>query len=209
MFWESAQQGDHFPVGSEDDADWFLFVIDEDAKKVFEKGVGIERGVHFEGSFCFFEFDDSVEGIDAEFVGVLVAFNEEVPALAEHFEAIRFDGNGFWGRGIKALVRHFERHIVFDGFDDGLQVFQSFGDFFQNESVFNGKAVDEDVVDGEGLEHPVLGRVVFECFWVADEVLVLVVAFYPDAEHVVDGLSDAVEGGSGEGFAVVEVIVDP
>ena len=78
-------------------------------------------------------------------------------------------------------------------------MFQPCGYVFQQELVLDGEAVEEDIVDGEGAEHPVLGGVVAECLWVGYIVLVLVVAFDADAEHVVDGLTDAVEGGAGEG----------
>jgi hypothetical protein len=99
--------------------------------------------------------------------------------------------------------------VIFDGLDDSLEVFQTDGDVFQQELVLDGQAVKEDVVDGKGAEHPVLGRVVAECFGVADVILVLLVAFDADAEHVVDGLSEAVKGGAGEGAAVVNVIGNP
>lgn len=82
-------------------------------------------------------------------------------------------------------------------------MFQPCGYVFQQELVLDGEAVEEDIVDGKGAEHPVLGGVVAECLGVGYIVLVLVVAFDADAEHVVDGLTDAVEGGAGEGTAFV------
>ena len=93
--------------------------------------------------------------------------------------------------------------VVFDGVDDGLEMFQSGGDVFQKELVLDGEAVEEQAVDGEGPQHPVLCGVVFERFGVADEILVPVVALDADAEHVFDGLSQAVEGGARQGFAFV------
>ena len=39
--------------------------------------------------------------------------------------------------------------------------------------------------------------------------MVLFVAFDADTEHVDDGLSQAVKGGAGEGFAFVQVIDNP
>lgn len=88
-------------------------------------------------------------------------------------------------------------------------MFQPGGYVFQQELVLDGEAVEEDIVDGKGAEHPVLGGVVAECLGVGYIVLVLVVAFDADAEHVVDGLTDAVEGGAGEGTAFVQVVGEP
>ena len=99
--------------------------------------------------------------------------------------------------------------MVFDSIDDGFKMFQSGRDVFQKELVLDGKAVQEQAIDGEGPQHPVLGGVVFERFGVADEVLVSVVAFDMYAEHVFNGLSEAVEGGARQGLAIVQVVRDP
>jgi hypothetical protein len=99
--------------------------------------------------------------------------------------------------------------MVFDSVDDGLKVLQSSGDVFQKELVLDGEAVQKQAVDGKGSQHPVLGGVVFECLWVADEVLVLVVALDADAEHVFDGLTQAVESGARQRLAIVQIISDP
>lgn len=98
---------------------------------------------------------------------------------------------------------------VFDGIDDGLQIHGSTWDFFEHELVFDGETVDEEVADSESLEHPVLGGVVLERFWVADEVLVLVVALDADAEHVFDGNFQSVEGSARKRPFVVKVIIYP
>lgn len=114
--------------------------------------------------------------------------------MPECFQAIGFDEEGVFFCSVERAVCHQKYVVFFDGFDDGLQVFQTFGDFFEYESVFDGEAVNEDIVDGERLEQPVLGGFVFEDFGIADEVLVLLVAVYVDAEHVFDLLSNPVEG---------------
>ena len=88
-------------------------------------------------------------------------------------------------------------------------MFQPCGYVFQQELVLDGEAVEEDIVDGKGAEHPVLCGVVAECLGVGYIVLVLMVTFDADAEHVVDGLAYAVEGGAGEGTAFVQVVGEP
>ena len=99
--------------------------------------------------------------------------------------------------------------MVFDSIDDGSEMFQSGWDVFQKELVFNGEAVQEQTIDGKGSQHPVLGGVVSECLGVADEVLVLVVALDAYAEHVFDGLTQAVESGARQRLAIVQIISDP
>ena len=121
----------------------------------------------------------------------------------EEFQAIGFDGCRVRFVVGEFLVAHLQGVVVFDCVDDGFEVFEPGWDIFQQELVLDGEAVEEDIVDGKGAEHPVLGGVVVERLGVGYIVLVLIVTFDTDAEHVVDGLSDAVEGGAGEGTAFV------
>jgi hypothetical protein len=86
---------------------------------------------------------------------------------------------------------------VFDGVDDRLEMLYSARNFFKNELVFNGEAVNKYVADGECLKHPILGGVVAECLGIADEVLMSVVTSYADTENIFDGLSQTIKGGSG------------
>lgn len=184
--------------------------VDKNPEIVFEEIGCVEVGVGFERLFCDFKVSDSVESEDAEFV-VLGRFPEEIPSLQECFQAVRFYKKGVAFCFVERVVCHQKREVVFDGFDDGLKVLQSGGNFFQYEAVFDGEAVNEDVVYGQGLQHPALGGVVAKYFGVANVVLVVIsrVAYDVDVEHVVDSLSEAVEGGSGEWFPVVEVVFDP
>ena len=99
--------------------------------------------------------------------------------------------------------------MAFDGIDDGFKVFQTRRDVFQKELVFDGETVQKQAVDGECAKHPVLGGVVAEWFGVADEVLVLFIAFNADAEHVLNGLAEAVESGARQGFALIQVVCQP
>ena len=98
---------------------------------------------------------------------------------------------------------------VFDGINDGLKILGSTWNFFKNELVSNGEAVHKNVADSECLEHPVLGGVVAECFGVADELLVLVVAFDVDAKHVFDGDFQSMEGSARKWPFVVKVVIYP
>lgn len=212
MFGECSHQRDHFSaVGTYDDTLCFDVFVDKHSEEGFEEGFRVEVVIHVEMELCLFEFGDSVEGVDAEFVVKGVAFTEQVPPLSEHFEAVGLDGDGFCVGGVEAFVGHVKHLVVFHGLDDGLEVFGTGGHFFEHELVFDGEAVGEAVVDGEGLQHPVLGGVVVEHLGVVDEVLVTVggVALNDDSEHVFYSLSHPVEGGSGERFSVVKVFVDP
>lgn len=107
--------------------------------------------------------------------------------MAEHLEAIGLDVRDVAVGVCEFLVTHKEYLVVFEGLDDDGEVFHPGRYFFKHESVFNGEAVDEYVVDGERLQHPGLGGVVAKCFGVVDIILVLVVAFDTDAKHIFDG----------------------
>lgn len=99
--------------------------------------------------------------------------------------------------------------VLFDGVDDDFKMFQSGGDVFQQDLVFDGETVHKQTVDGERAKHPVLGGIVAKRFGVADEVLVLFVTFDADAEHVLDSLAEAVEGGARQRFALIQVVCHP
>ena len=75
--------------------------------------------------------------------------------------------------------------MCFDGVDDGLEVFQTCGDFFQKKLVFDGEPVEEDAVDGEGAQHPDLGGVAFQFPIICNIIVVAVscIAFDTNAEH--------------------------
>lgn len=75
----------------------------------------------------------------------------------------------------------------------------------------HGLALAEHAADRHGIEHPVLDRVFFEDFSVADVVFeaVLLVAFDVDAEHVLDGIFMAVKGAANHWQAFRHVVVHP
>lgn len=129
----------------------------------------------------------------------------------EHFQAVGLDKGGVGVGVAEFFVAHHQGFLLLYGIDDDGKEFGACGDVFQNQLILDGESVHEHVVDGECSEHPALSGIVGQCLWVADVVLVGVrgVAFDADTKHVFDGQFQAVEGGSGERSAVVEVIVDP
>ena len=108
--------------------------------------------------------------------------------MAEYFETVGFNGDGFRRWGVETLVRHHEDKIGLYCLDDCLKVLHAARDLFQHKSVFYGKTVNEYVAYGKRLQHPVLGRIVFEYFRVADIILVAVFpfAFDDNTEHIFD-----------------------
>ena len=64
----------------------------------------------------------------------------------------------------------------------------------------------QDIVDGEGVHHPVLDGILIQCFRIGDviSVVIVYVTFYQDAEYVFYCSLVAVECGSGHRQAAGE-----
>lgn len=166
--------------------------------------------VHFEFDVCLFQLFYAVEG-ENSVVSVVLQLPQHVPSALEEFDAVWCD-DSFAGyvRSV-FLVLDLNVSVSFHGFDDEGQDFVAGGDGFEGYPVVDGLAFADQVVYGQGGNHPVLYAVFLQCVGVFDIVLVSVfgVAQDVDAEYFFNGCSVPVEGCACHFFAFAHVCFHP
>ena len=122
----------------------------------------------------------------------------DCPALAEQLDAVGREGEGLGFCRLVATVGDADSLALLHCLDDQFQVFAIGGDVLQHDAMLQAQALADDVVDGQGGQHPVLHGIFAQGILVADVVAVAVtaVAVDVDAKDVLDGIFVAVEGGA-------------
>lgn len=180
---------------SQHDALRFCSVAGHDAETLFEKFLRVEVRVDFKSVTGEAHLKDPVEGEDG--ASAFMEMPQDIPALSEHFDAIRLqlEMRRFVGTIFPVINLDFD--LLLHGVNDHLKMVVA-RNLLEQDSVLQRKAFAYYVVHCQSGKHPVLNGVFLQNFFIANEISVAVVAVAVDidAENVFDGIFVPVEGGT-------------